>query len=234
MTWGDDLAAWWMGEVGADPAYEEEVVPLALGLIAPRPDARWLDLGCGEGRMMRALAAAGAAAVGCDASETLAGAAAPSGPVVVARLPGLDWLRDGAVDGAFAVLVLEHLEALGPLLEGCARVVRPGGALVVVANHPVMTAVGSAPVFDPEDGEILWRWGDYFGGGTTAEPAGEGEVVFHHRSLAAYLTAAAAAGWRLDRVEERGVGPARAGRDPLLALQAGVPRLLGLRWSRPS
>jgi SAM-dependent methyltransferase len=164
-------------------------------------------------------------------SERLATAAALAGPAVVARLPDLDWLADDAVDGAYVVLVLEHLEEIERLFLECARVVRPGGRLAVVANHPLMTAPGSAPVFDPEDGEILWRWGDYLGAGTTAEPAGSGRVTFHHRSMAALLGTAAAAGWCLGRVVEEGVGDAQAVRDPLLALQRNIPRLLGLRWS---
>ncbi len=232
MTWGDDLAAWWIGEVAGDPVYAEQVVPLACDLIAPVAGERWLDLGCGEGQMMRALAGRGASVIGCDLSLDLARRAGEGGPVVVTRLPDLAWLRDGAVDGACAVLVLEHLDEVAPLFEACARVVGPGGGLAAVLNHPVMTAAGSAPVFDSEDGEILWRWGDYFGSGATSEPAAGGEVVFHHRSLAALANAAARAGWALVRMVEEGVGGAQAGRDPLLAMQRTIPRILGMRWER--
>jgi len=232
VTWGDELAGWWIGEVEGDPAYAEEVVPVACDLIDPRPGQRWLDLGCGEGQMMRALALRDISLVGCDVSSTLAGRALADGPTVVAELPDLDWLQDGSVDGAYAVLVLEHLDDLAPLFAACARVVRPGGGLAAVLNHPVMTAPGSAPVFDPDDGEILWRWGDYLGKGSTSEPAGGGQVTFHHRSLESLLNAAAGAGWSLVRMAERGVGDGQAGRDPLLALQRSVPRLLGIRWER--
>lgn len=231
MTWGDGLAAWWMGEVAGDPAYAEEVVPLALDLIDPQPGERWLDLGCGEGQMMRAVSVAGALAVGCDLSPTLAAEAAASGPTVISRLPDLSWVGDGELHGAFAVLVLEHLEDSAGLFRECSRAVRTGGTLVAVLNHPVVTAVGSAPVFDQDDGEILWRWGDYFGEGATLEPAAGGQVAFQHRSVASLLNQAADAGWSLQRVVERGAGEGQADRDPLLALQRNVPRLLGVRWS---
>lgn len=232
MTWGDRLAAWWIAEVAGDPAYAEQVVPLALDLIDPAPGERWLDLGCGEGRMMRLLEGRGAFAIGCDVSSALAALAGGEGSAVVARLPDLGWLQDDAVDGALAILVLEHLEGLGRLFGECARVVRPGGRLVAVLNHPVMTAPGSAPVFDPDDDEIVWRWGDYFGSGVTTEPAGEGEVEFHHRSLGALLDAAAAGGWTMVRLVEQGVGEGQASRDPLLARQQNIPRLLGVAWQR--
>lgn len=232
MSWGDGLAAWWLGEVASDAAYAEQVTPLACALIEPVAGERWLDLGCGEGQTMRALSGTGVLVVGCDVSPTLVGRAVAEGPVVVARLPDLGWLRDESVDGAYAVLVLEHLTEIGPLFEACRRVVRPGGGLVAVLNHPLMTAPGSAPVFDPDDGEILWRWGDYLGSGATTEPAGAGEVTFHHRSMEALVNAASGAGWSLQRMVEAGVGEDQAGRDRLLAMQRGIPRLLGLRWQR--
>jgi SAM-dependent methyltransferase len=233
VTWDEGLAAWWLGEVAGDPSYAEEVVPLALETIRPEPGSRWLDLGCGEGQVMRALAGRGAGAVGCDASPRLAARAAAAGPVVIGHLPDLAWAADASFDGACAVLVVEHLRGLDRLLAECHRVVGPGGGLALVVNHPVITSVGSAPVVDPGDGEVLWRWGDYFGEGATTEPAGEGEIRFHHRSTARYLNAASQAGWRLERIIEQPVGEERARRDPLLALQTDIPRLMGIRWSRP-
>jgi hypothetical protein len=148
----------------------------------------------------------------------------------VCRLPDLAWLRPGSFHGAYAALVLEHLEGMEELFEGVAEVVRPGGVLAVVCNHPAFTTPGSGPVVDPEDGEVLWRWGRYLERGRSRQPAGQGSVVFHHRPLGDLLSAAAGAGWCLERAVERGVGRARATQDPLLSVQQHIPRLLGLRW----
>lgn len=232
MTWGEDLAAWWLDEVVSDPAYREVVVPLALGVIAPRAGERYLDLGCGEGQVMRVVARSGALVIGCDGSPALAKRAAAAGPVVVGRLPDLSWVADGSLDGAYAVLVVEHLAGFGDLLRAAARAVRPGGMLAVVANHPAYTAPGSAPVLDPEDGEILWRWGPYLEEGSSGVPAGRGSVTFHHRPLGHLLSAAADAGWCLERLVEHGVGEAQAASDPLLSAQRHIPRLLAARWRR--
>lgn len=228
--WDDALADWWVREVAADPVYADEVVPLAMGMLEPHPGGRYLELGCGEGEVMRAIARSGGRAMGCDLSENLARRAAAAGPVVVCRLPDLSWLRDGCVDGACAVLVLEHLDRPEPLFAEAARIVRPGGVLALVANHPAYTAPGSGPLVDPEDGEVLWRWGPYMEEGWSEEPAGEGSVVFHHRTLGALLTAAAGAGWCLVRMVEHGVGDRRAAEDSLLAVQRQIPRLLAVRW----
>jgi SAM-dependent methyltransferase len=230
VIWGEDLAAWWIDEVASDPAYTTEVVPLALDLLAAEPGAIYLDLGCGDGHMMRRVIDAGGKVVGCDGSPLLAARAAAEGPVVVGRLPGLPWVRSAAFSGAYAVLVLEHIGDVEELFAAAAAAVRPGGVLVVVINHPAVTSPGSGPFLDPEDGETLWRWGPYLDAGSSSEPAGDGAVIFYHRSMGDLLTAAADAGWSLQRMVEAGLGPERAAADPLLAAQQNIPRLLGVRW----
>lgn len=226
------LEDWWVAEIEHDPAYREEVIPLLLELLDPRPGERYLDAGCGEGQGLRAVAGRGARVVGCDLNDRLLRRARRSAPVVRARLPALDWLAEGSLDGAYLVLVVEHLEEPGALLEGLARVVRPGGCLVVVMNHPVFTAPGSGPIVDPRDGEVLWRWGSYLEEGRVREPAGGGQVTFFHRPLGQVLGVAARTGWTLERLVERGAGEGAAQRDPLLARQVMMPRLLGARWRR--
>jgi SAM-dependent methyltransferase len=224
----DDLADWWLTEV-TDPAYREEVVPLCLDLLAPGPGEVLLDVGCGEGGVSRTVAATGATVVGVDGSPSLA-ARAPR--AFVARLPDLAAVRDASFDGAFMVLVLEHLPDEAAVLAELARVVRPGGKLVLVVNHPYFTAPDAAPVTDPIDLEVFWRPGRYLGRGHTDEPAGEGTIRFHHRPLGELLTTAAGAGWSLQRLVERGPGRRQVRRDPTLADQAHVPRLLGAHWVR--
>lgn len=230
MEW-EDLASWWQAEVRSDPAYREQVTPLLLDLLAPQPGGRYLDVGCGEGAGMRAVMAAGAVPFGCDVSADLLAVARRTGPVIRCRLPALDWLRSAVMDGAYAVLVFEHLALLPELFAGLRRVVRPGGVLAAVCNHPAFTAPGSGPVVDPTDGELFWRWGPYLEPGTSTEPAGSDTVTFHHRPLGSVLTEAAGAGWCLERLEEAGPGEAAVARDPLLARQRHVPRLLGVRWT---
>jgi len=229
--WGDDLAEWWLTEVRDDPAYELEVLPLALDLLAPEAGRTYVDLGCGEGGLMRRVRDAGATVIGVDLSARLVARAAVAGPVVVARLPELGFLRGASVDGVTTVLVLEHLEDPIALMAEAARFTRVGGVFVLIVNHPVLTAPGSAPVLDPDDGEALWRWGDYLGRGFTEEPAGgAGTIRFNHHPTGELLTAAADIGWSLERMVERGMAPERAHADPLLAAQQGIPRLLGVRW----
>lgn len=229
--WDDRLTAWWVGEVESDPAYRDQVLPMTLDLLGPVAGSSYLDLGCGDGRVMAAIEAAGGRAVGVDASHQLTAKAQRAGAAVVGRIPDLGFIQSAVFDGIVIVLVLEHLDQIEPVFDEVARVTRDGGVLVVVVNHPLLTAPGSGPFVDPDDGEVLWRWGAYLGEGHTDEPAGDGEVRFHHRTMAHLLTTAATAGWSLQRVVEAGYQDDLA-EDPLRRAQRDVPRLLGVRWVR--
>lgn len=233
MNWDDPaLAEWWRIEVASDEAHAAEVIPLLLDVLAPEPGASYLDLGCGDGRGMAEIARAGGRPVGTDISGNLLETARRHGPVVRSRLPHLGWVTPGVFDGAYATLVFEHVADLERLFSDLAVAVRPGGVLALVVNHPVQTAPGSGPFVDPDDFEVLWRWGPYLTRGSSDEPAGADRVTFHHRPMSSLLTTAAAAGWSLERLEERGIGDRRAAVDGLLAAQRSIPWLLGVRWRR--
>jgi SAM-dependent methyltransferase len=225
------LGDWWLEELSGDPAYEEEVYPLLLDLLGPENSDLILDIGCGDGRLMSQLAEIGARVVGCDFNRLLLSRAKSVGSVVVARLPQMTWARRGLFDKAVVGLVLEHLPDERDFFQQAASVVRPGGVLAMVINHPIWTAPKSSPMED-SSGETLWRPGVYFGRGHSDEPAGRKTVRFYHRTMATLLNAAAAAGWDLERLEERGISPAQVERYPDYAGQEHIPRLLGAKWRR--
>jgi ubiquinone/menaquinone biosynthesis C-methylase UbiE len=105
----------------------------------------WLDAGCGSGTLARYLVEAGARVLGVDAAEemiTLArelssqGVATPQlrfeHIATIAHLP----LSDQSLDGILCSSVLEYVSDPAACLTEFARVLRPGGLLVVsVANR---------------------------------------------------------------------------------------------------
>ena len=228
MSWAS-LGDWWLEELNSDPAYEEEISPQLLGLLRPVTGHCYLDVGCGDGRLMARVEAAGGRVVGCDLNLDLLRKV--KSPVVQTILPDLAWVRAGSFDGAYLGLVMEHLEDEVSLFQAIARAVRSGGVLALVINHPIWTAPDSSPI-EQSDGEVLWRPGRYFGRGHSDEPAGRQKVRFYHRTLASLLTGAATNGWDLQEVEESGISPAAVARVPDYAGQEQIPRLLGLRWLR--
>jgi len=228
--WGA-LAPWWIVEVAADPIYELDVMPLAVDLMTDTTGTI-LDLGCGEGQIMRALAPRDV--IGCDVSMPLLEHAGGDGPVVQCRLPSLNWLQEDSVDAAVSVLVLELFADVEPIFRELRRVMRPGGRFGIVVNHPAYTAEGSGPVVDLTDGEVLWRWGPYFDPGSSQEPAGEAAVTFHHRTMAELLTVAANTGWRLERLVEHRLTSTALAKLPWLKGHEHFPLFLGALWSADS
>ncbi len=99
----------------------------------PPPKGRILDLGCAFGFATRRLKRAGYVTVGVDASQSYierARRADPSGEYYVAdatRTP----LADNSFDGAICLDVLEHLPDERGAVAELARLVKPGGTLVL-------------------------------------------------------------------------------------------------------
>ncbi|MDZ7829909.1 MAG: bifunctional 2-polyprenyl-6-hydroxyphenol methylase/3-demethylubiquinol 3-O-methyltransferase UbiG [Halofilum sp. (in: g-proteobacteria)] len=137
----DDLAArWWDPDGECRPLHE--INPLRLGWIEQRVGGlagkRVVDVGCGGGILSEAMARRGAEVVGIDlAGETLEAArehAAAEGVAVEYRCIGTEALADAEPD-AFDVVtcmeMLEHVPDPAAIVEACARLVKPGGAVML-------------------------------------------------------------------------------------------------------
>jgi SAM-dependent methyltransferase len=114
--------------------------------------ARALDLACGSGRYLRALAERGAEVIGLDLSPEMLGRAAGLGrPLArgdMVRLP----FAAAAFDLVVCGLAVGHAPALGPVLAEAARVLRPGGALLYSDFHPLAALSGLERTFRAADG----------------------------------------------------------------------------------
>lgn len=133
---------------------------LSMDLLSPAPGAAVLDLGCGTGEDVLALAdrvAPGGRVVGVDRSATMLAEArrraGSRGGVDFLEGDALDLpLPDGALDGARAERVLLHVDDPDRVVAQMMRVLRPGGR-IVVAEPDWATLVIDAP--DPATGRIV-------------------------------------------------------------------------------
>jgi SAM-dependent methyltransferase len=95
-----------------------------------------LDLGCGGGSYLEALAATGRTAVGLDRSaDQLRFARRRSGLIVQADAAALPF-ADESFSAVAAIWVSTDLEDFGAVLAEAARVLQPGGVLGFYGAHP--------------------------------------------------------------------------------------------------
>jgi SAM-dependent methyltransferase len=230
-TW-DGIASWWVDAVRDDPGQSIDTHSIVDELLAGTEQlvGATLDLGCGEGQGMRRLAGT---IVGVDLSIALLQHARSAGPVVQARLPDLSWARSDGVDRAVSIGLLDLIPDHDSFFGETFRVVRPGGHLVVVINHPVATSPDSESLVDP-DGEILWRWGTYLSAGSVPQCVGNQTVELFHRPLGVLLSAAADVGWILEAMVERGPGAGTIDGPADMHGHEEIPTIAGFRWRSPA
>jgi len=130
----DELAdEWWRpaGEFAALhwlAASRAEHIPTASG-----PDSLLVDLACGGGLMAPHVARLGYRHVGVDIGARGLGLARDHGVQVVRGSVLAVPLADGCADVVLAGEILEHVEDDVAVLAECARLLRPGGTLVLDA-----------------------------------------------------------------------------------------------------
>jgi SAM-dependent methyltransferase len=227
-------AEWWIDGFtgGVDPEYVEQIIPMAVDELAGF--GRVLDIGCGEGQISRAVAAAGAAVVGVDPVERHIELARERGGGPEYRLGSADSLSfgDGEFDAVVACLVFEHIDDLDAAISEVSRVLVPGGRFAFFLNHPLLQTPGSGWIDDHmiDPPEQYWRIGPYLTETATHEEVEPGVFIrFVHRPLSRYVNCLAEHGLVVRRMAEPSPPEGFLQRAPEYPLAATVPRLLFLR-----
>jgi SAM-dependent methyltransferase len=230
-------ARWWIEGFtdGADPEYEEQILPIAAAELAGA--GRVLDIGCGDGQISRLLAAAGARVIGVDPTWNQISVARQrgGGPAYVRTTADQLPFPNASFDAAVACLVFEHIDAVDAAIGEVARVVRPGGRFSFFLNHPLLQTPGSGWIDDHmiDPPEQYWRIGPYLVETETIEQVELGVYIrFIHRPLSRYLNALTEHGLVLERMVEPAPPPGFLARAPEYVDAATVPRLLYLRLRR--
>jgi SAM-dependent methyltransferase len=160
--------------------------PIVRRILAGLPVGDALDAACGTGRHTAHLHELGHRVIGVDASPEMLALARR-------RLPGADLreadlhdlpLPDDAVDTVVCALALSCVPRLEPVLAEFARVLRPGGHLVISDAHLITSYLGPTLARD------------------RAPDLGLAILAEHHRPLSDYLAAALPLGFRVRHCEE--------------------------------
>jgi ubiquinone/menaquinone biosynthesis C-methylase UbiE len=136
----EPVAGWYDKLLEGEGTYQKDLIlPNLLRLMAIKRGDAVLDVACGQGFFAREFASLSGNVVGADASRSLIAIAQRAGGGTsyhTARADVLTFLSPGAIDKAAIILALQNIEAAGPALRECARVLKSGGELFIVLNHP--------------------------------------------------------------------------------------------------
>lgn len=123
----------------------------AIPLFNPQPAECILDAGCGTGRNLASLCAAGAQPYGIDFSLGMLRVARrklPSVPLLQADLERELPLRPQRFDAVLCTLIGEHLSRLAFTFRQFHHALKPGGRLLFTVYHPDLAAAGIEANFD--------------------------------------------------------------------------------------
>ncbi|WP_449433582.1 class I SAM-dependent methyltransferase [Pseudomonas putida] len=193
-SWQHNAVAWIDAVRSGAIESRQQVTDQAILLaILSRQPERVLDLGCGEGWLLRALGDRGIEAVGVDGERTLVEAARAAGSMPVHQASYAQ-LADGEVAvGSGYHLICANFALLQqdiiPLLAAMNALLAPGGALVIQTLHPWSVAAG-----DYQDG---WREESFAGFAGQWRP-----MPWYFRTLSSWLNALDMAGLRLVNLQE--------------------------------
>jgi SAM-dependent methyltransferase len=231
----EEHAGWWQREFtdGADPEYEEQIIPLVERHLAGT--RRVLDVGCGEGQIARRAAALGARVVGIDPTVAqITVAQHRGGGPRYAQADGAALPFSGAgFDAVVMCLVIEHLDPFEPTMAEVARVLEPGGRFVLLMNHPLLQTPESGWIDDRILEEQYWRVGPYLRSEATVEEVAPGvNLPFMSRPLSRYVHVMGTLGLLIEDMDEPAPPPGFLSAAPEYGEAASIPRLMVIRARR--
>ncbi|QCI12165.1 class I SAM-dependent methyltransferase [Pseudomonas putida] len=194
QSWQHNARAWIDTVRGGAIESRRQVTDQAILLaILGRQPERVLDLGCGEGWLLRALADRGIDATGVDGDAALVAAAQAAGSPRVHQASYAQLANDGVDVGSGYDLICANFALLHqdiiPLLAAMKALLAPGGALLIQTLHPWSVANG-----DYQDG---WREESFAGFSGDWQP-----MPWYFRTLASWLNALDMAGFGLLSLQE--------------------------------
>ena len=212
-SWGN-VAGWYdtLLEKGDDTYQAKVVLPNLVRAMDLKKGTRVLDLGCGQGFFARAFQLAGAEVAGVDISKELITLAQKQSPKEIRYFArsadDLGVFTDGYFDKISLVLAVQNMEAPHKVFKECMRILKPGGKLFIVLNHPAFRVLKESSWGYDEATKTQYRRVDRYMSESKVEvdmnPSRPGNTmtISFHRPLQYYFKTLANAGFRVARLEE--------------------------------
>lgn len=208
----DSVASWYDNHLTGENTYHNKVVlPNLLRLVAPKRGESVVDLACGTGFFSLAFAKEGAQVTGIDISEELITIARKHAPAVsfhVSSAEKFDIISNDSKDKIVIVLAIQNIEHTAKVFAEAARVLKAGGVLHIVMNHPAFRIPKrSSWEYDEKKKVQYRRIEEYLSESKSAIDMHPGKVnspqtVSYHRPIQYYFKLLQKAGFAVERLEE--------------------------------
>ncbi len=233
--WDESADAWIAFVDAGDPNRELLLDPVMLKLCGGLEGVRVLDVGCGEGRFARRMAARGAMVTGIDPTDRLIEVARirGGGPTYDLGIAETLPYEDAAFDLVVSYVQLVDVPDYRTAIFEMARVLRLGGNLVVSNLNGFVTSVMTGWHRDAAGNKLHYPVDRYFE--ERPEPTSwQGiEIVNWHRPLSSYMKAFLDAGLLLRDFREP--WPSNSAIDQCARLRDSrrLPFFFAAKWEKP-
>jgi ubiquinone/menaquinone biosynthesis C-methylase UbiE len=206
------VSAWYDTLLSETNTYQSEIIaPRLLRLVGDVKNKIVLDLACGQGYFTRLFAEAGAQIAGIDVSTTLIRRARELSPKIsytAGKADQLPYEKD-IYDTIISVLAFQNIETVPAVFKESFRVLKKGGQLVIVINHPAFRVPQYSDwIFDERkqtQERTIWRYLSEIKIKIAMNPSKQTksvETISFHRPLQYWFKAAEKAGFVVTRLEE--------------------------------
>ena len=206
----------------------------ALGDVAGR---RVLDVGCGEGRFCRLLAALGADVTGIDLTEPLIeqarASACSDGTYLIGNAEDLASIDNESFDLVVSYIVLVDVQDYRRSVRAAFRVLRPGGRFIVCNVHPMRTAVPYGWI-KQGDNKLFYALDKYTDEGPRKFEWWGAPFINMHRTLSSYISAFLEAGFVLQSLLEPIPSDEQLAANPSFADEFRAPNFIIYTLGKPA
>jgi SAM-dependent methyltransferase len=223
------------GDFGRHYVLDPVMLPRALAATPQGRPCSALDVGCGEGRFCRMLQHYGVETTGIDPTHSLIAAARardPQGAYIEAPAERLPFV-EASFDLVISYLSLIDIPDIHAAIPEMARVLRPGGTLLIANLNNFNTAAGEEGWIKDADGQRLHFAIDHYLQERAFWVEYRGiRIINHHRPLSTYMRELLNTGLQLTYFDEpmpiADASPSRA------AGYRRMPWFLVMEWRKPA
>lgn len=234
--WNESAAAW-IADIGKHGDFARRYVldPIMLPRALATNAKTALDVGCGEGRFCRMLRAEGIECTGIDPTPALIAHAREldhNGAYIEAGGEALPF-DDASFDLVVSYLSLIDMPEITAPIAEMARVLKPGGTLLIANLNGFNTAGAETGWIRDAEGDLLYYPVDHYLEERAFWTEWRGiRIVNHHRPLGAYMRELLGHGLHLRHFEEP--APVAGAPEPKADRYRRAPWLVVMEWAKPN